>query len=202
MSFHFSERFRISVGTRPERSLSTCRCSRMRHTQHYADIVSDMSKFGGYSTHDPHLCRTGYSEKFRSRMIQIVTVPGTQSAVARCGAAGVPQPTRLALAARDGSRRRHEVEATAVRQPHSEQRSPQDKLRLIIEAAATWTAMGTTIRPTRYCCCVPRARRSARWWRSRCRSRHDRLRISQSGGSSPLGLSGPSGFVPSAHVSP
>ncbi len=77
-----------------------------------------------------------YSEKFRSRMVQKMTGPGAKSAVALSGAAGVPQPTLSRWLREAGSVAGMKSKRPPSAKPHSKQRSPQDKLRLIIEAGA------------------------------------------------------------------
>lgn len=77
-----------------------------------------------------------YSEKFRSRMVQKMTGPGARSAVALSASAGVPQPTLSRWLREAGSVSGMKSKRPPSAKPHSKSRSPQDKLRLIIEAAA------------------------------------------------------------------
>ena len=77
-----------------------------------------------------------YSEKFRSRMVQKMTGPGARSAVALSASAGVPQPTLSRWLREAGSVSGMTTKRPPSAKPHSKGRSPQDKLRLIIEAAA------------------------------------------------------------------
>lgn len=76
-----------------------------------------------------------YSEKFRSRMVQKMTGPGAKSAVALAASAGVPQPTLSRWLREAGSVAGVKNKRPSSR-PHSRNRSPQDKLRLVIEAAS------------------------------------------------------------------
>ena len=69
-------------------------------------------------------------------MVQKMTGPGAQSAVALSGAAGVPQPTLSRWLREAGSVSGMKTKRPPSAKPHSKSRSPQDKLRLIIEAAA------------------------------------------------------------------
>lgn len=64
-----------------------------------------------------------------------MTGPGARSAVALSSAAGVPQPTLSRWLREAGSVAGMKTRRPPSTKPHSRNRSPQDKLRLIIEAA-------------------------------------------------------------------
>lgn len=69
-------------------------------------------------------------------MVQKMTGPGARSAVALSASAGVPQPTLSRWLREAGSVSGMKSKRPPSAKPHSKSRSPQDKLRLIIEAAA------------------------------------------------------------------
>lgn len=69
-------------------------------------------------------------------MVQKMTGPGGRSAVALSASAGVPQPTLSRWLREAGSVTGMKTKRPPSAKPHSKSRSPQDKLRLIIESAA------------------------------------------------------------------
>jgi len=69
-------------------------------------------------------------------MVQKMTGPGARSAVALSASAGVPQPTLSRWLREAGSVSGMKTKRPPSAKPHSKSRSPQDKLRLLIEAAA------------------------------------------------------------------
>ncbi|MCA1734272.1 MAG: hypothetical protein LC732_11805 [Acidobacteria bacterium] len=77
-----------------------------------------------------------YSQKFRSKMVGRMTAPGGRSANALSAEVGVAQGT-LSRWLRDASSvGGMKSKRSPSAKPHPKHRSPQDKLRLIIEAAA------------------------------------------------------------------
>ena len=65
-----------------------------------------------------------------------MTGPGAKSAVALAASAGVPQPTLSRWLREAGSVAGVKNKRTPSTRPHSRSRTPQDKLRLVIEAAS------------------------------------------------------------------
>jgi transposase len=84
---------------------------------------------------------THYSEKFRARMVEKLAGPNAMSSVALAAETGVPQPTlsrwlREATTLRKKMAKRQDDEDQMAEASEAPERSPEEKLSLVIEAAS------------------------------------------------------------------